>query len=49
MKNIILMSLDVYSAVSKSNLNVVDIIEKNGQSYVVRGIGFINSIDEIGI
>ena len=44
-----LSSLDVYKAVSKSNLNVGgDVIEKNGQSYVVRGIGLINNKDEIG-
>ena len=41
-------SLDVYNAVAKSNINVGgDIIEKNGQAYVVRGIGLLNSIDEI--
>jgi len=41
-------ALDVYNAVSKSNLNVGgDVIEKNGQAYVVRGIGLINNIDEI--
>ena len=44
-----LTPLDVYSAVSKSNLNVGgDIIEKNGQAYVVRGLGLINSKEEIG-
>lgn len=43
-----LSSLDVYNAVAKSNINVGgDIIEKNGQAYVVRGIGLLNSIDEI--
>ncbi len=43
-----LSSLDVYNAVSKSNINVGgDIIEKNGQAYVVRGIGLLNNIDEI--
>ena len=41
--------LDVYEAVSKSNINVGgDVIEKNNQAYVVRGVGLINSIDEIG-
>src|SRR6195952_1910534 len=41
-------ALDVYSAVSKSNVNVGgDVIEKNGQAFVVRGIGLLNNIDEI--
>ncbi|MBX2930321.1 MAG: efflux RND transporter permease subunit [Chitinophagaceae bacterium] len=40
--------LEVYEAVSKSNLNVGgDIIEKNGQAYVVRGIGLLQSIQDI--
>jgi heavy metal efflux system protein len=39
---------EVYAAVAGSNLNVGgDIIEKNGQAYVVRGIGLLNSIDDI--
>jgi heavy metal efflux system protein len=43
-----LTSLDVYNAVVKSNLNVGgDVIERNGQAYVVRGIGLLNNIDEI--
>jgi len=43
-----LTSLDVYNAVEKSNVNVGgDVIEKNGQAYVVRGIGLLNNIDEI--
>jgi len=43
-----LTSLDVYNAVEKSNVNVGgDIIEKNGQAYVVRGIGLLNDIEEI--
>ena len=43
-----LSSLDVYNAVAKSNLNVGgDVIEKNGQAYVVRGIGQLNNISEI--
>ncbi|WP_153799887.1 efflux RND transporter permease subunit [Foetidibacter luteolus] len=43
-----LTSLDVYDAVSKSNVNVGgDIIERNGQAYIVRGIGLLNNIDEI--
>ena len=43
-----LTALDVYSAISKSNINVGgDVIEKNGQSYVVRGIGVLRNIDDI--
>ncbi len=43
-----LSSLDVYNAVSKSNINVGgDVIERNGQAYVVRGIGLLNDINEI--
>jgi cobalt-zinc-cadmium resistance protein CzcA len=43
-----LTSLDVYNAVSKSNVNVGgDVIERNGQAYVVRGIGLLNNISEI--
>lgn len=40
--------LEVYNAVSKSNLNVGgDVIEKNNQAYVVRGIGLLNSNSDI--
>ncbi|MBE7170270.1 MAG: efflux RND transporter permease subunit [Williamsia sp.] len=40
--------LEVYEAVTKSNLNVGgDIIEKNGQAYVVRGIGLLQSVADI--
>jgi cobalt-zinc-cadmium resistance protein CzcA len=43
-----LSSLDIYNAVSRSNVNVGgDVIERNGQAYVVRGIGLLNNIDEI--
>lgn len=43
-----LTSLDIYNAVSHSSINVGgDIIEKNDQAYVVRGIGLINDIKEI--
>lgn len=43
-----LTSLDVYNAISKSNINVGgDVIERNGQSYVVRGIGILNNTDDI--
>jgi cobalt-zinc-cadmium resistance protein CzcA len=40
--------IQVYEAIAKSNVNVGgDVIEKNGQAYVVRGIGLLNSIDDI--
>lgn len=43
-----LTTSQVYDAVSKSNLNVGgDLIEKSGQSYVVRGIGLLKSIQDI--
>ncbi len=43
-----LTSLDVYNAVSRSNINVGgDVIEKNDQAFVVRGIGLINNIGEL--
>ena len=43
-----LTPLDVYVAVTKSNLNVGgDVIEKNGQAYVVRGIGLLDKIEDI--
>ena len=41
--------LELYEAISKSNLNVGgDIIVKSSQAYVVRGIGLINDIEELG-
>ena len=43
-----LTALDVYGAVAKSNINVGgDVIERNGQAFVVRGIGVLNDISEI--
>lgn len=40
--------LDLYSALSKSNINIGgDVITKNNQAYVVRGIGLLNDINEI--
>ncbi len=42
-------ALDVYKAISSSNINVGgDIIEKSSQAYVVRGIGLINDLTELG-
>ncbi|WP_324670708.1 CusA/CzcA family heavy metal efflux RND transporter [Hymenobacter sp. GOD-10R] len=40
--------LDVYEAVSRSNINVGgDVIEKNGEAYVVRGISLLTKLDDI--
>jgi cobalt-zinc-cadmium resistance protein CzcA len=40
--------LQLFDAISKSNVNVGgDVIEQNGQAFVVRGIGLLNNIDEI--
>jgi len=40
--------LEVFEAVNKSNLNVGgDVIEKNGQAYVVRGVGLLSSVKDI--
>jgi cobalt-zinc-cadmium resistance protein CzcA len=40
--------LELFDAVSKSNLNVGgDVIEKNGQAYVVRGIGLLDNTHDI--
>lgn len=40
--------IEVYDAVSKSNLDVGgDVIEKNGQAYVVRGVGLLQSTRDI--
>ena len=40
--------LQVYEAVSQSNINVGgDIIEKNRQAYVIRGVGLLQSISDI--
>ncbi|HXP48933.1 MAG TPA: efflux RND transporter permease subunit, partial [Bacteroidia bacterium] len=41
-------ALDVYSAISNSNINAGgDVIDQGEESFVVRGIGLLNSIDEI--
>lgn len=38
----------IYEAVNKANLNVGgDVIEKNGQAYVVRGLGLLNTTEDI--
>ncbi|KOS07309.1 cation transporter [Flavobacterium akiainvivens] len=43
-----LTSPEVFEAISKANLNVGgDVIEKNGQAYVVRGVGLLDNIADI--
>ena len=43
-----LSPLDVYEAVSNSNINVGgDVIQKGSQAFVVRGIGLLESIEDI--
>ncbi len=40
--------LDVYSAIQRNNLNVGgDVIERNDQAFVVRGIGLLTSVRDI--
>ena len=40
--------LDVYEAVGRSNINVGgDVIQKGSQAYVVRGLGLLESIEDI--
>ena len=46
--NLGITPLDVFTAVQKSNINIGgDVIVKNNQAYVVRGIGLLNDINEI--
>jgi cobalt-zinc-cadmium resistance protein CzcA len=48
LSNLGISELDVYNAVSKSNINIGgDVIVDNSQAYVVRGIGLLNDINEI--
>jgi heavy metal efflux system protein len=43
-----LSALDVFAAVQKSNINVGgDAIERNGQAYVVRGVGLLKDVSDI--
>ena len=43
-----LTSPEVYEAIHKANVNVGgDVIEKNGQAYVVRGVGMLDGIADI--
>ncbi|WP_286969859.1 efflux RND transporter permease subunit [Flavobacterium sp. UBA4854] len=49
LENYNLSALDVYEAVSKSNINVGgDVIKRGDQAYVVRGVGLINKVEDIG-
>ena len=42
-------SLELYQAIANSNVNVGgDVIQRSSQAYVVRGIGLINNVREIG-
>lgn len=48
LKNYALSPLDVYEAVSKSNINVGgDIIQQGDQTYVVRGVGLLDKLEDI--
>ncbi len=48
LSNYDLSPLDVYEAVSNSNINVGgDIIQKGSQAFVVRGVGLLESIEDI--
>ena len=48
MNSLGISELDVYNAVSKTNINIGgDVIVDNSQAYVVRGIGLLNDINEI--
>ncbi|GAB2763791.1 CusA/CzcA family heavy metal efflux RND transporter [Rhabdobacter roseus] len=43
-----LSPLEVFEAVSKSNINVGgDVIERGNQAYVVRGVGLLESVEDI--
>lgn len=49
LKNFDLTPLDIYDAVSRSNINVGgDVIEQGDQAYVVRGVGLLDKIKDIG-
>jgi len=48
LKNYNLSPLEVFEAVSKSNINVGgDVIEQGDQAYVVRGVGLLDKIQDI--
>lgn len=48
MANYDLSPLEVFEAVSKTNINVGgDVIERGSQAYVVRGVGLLESAEDI--
>lgn len=48
LKNYDLSPLDVYEAVSQSNINVGgDVIQRGDQAYAVRGVGLLESVEDI--
>lgn len=48
LKSLGISLMEVYDAVTKSNVNIGgDLIEKNDQAYIVRGIGLLNDREEI--
>lgn len=48
LKNYGITSLELYQAITNSNINVGgDVITKSSQAYVVRGIGLINDMEEL--
>ena len=49
LNNYDISALDVFDAVSKSNINVGgDVIQRGDQAYVVRGVGLIDKVKDIG-
>jgi cobalt-zinc-cadmium resistance protein CzcA len=49
LNNYDLSALDVFEAVSNSNINVGgDVIQRGDQAYVVRGVGLIDKVKDIG-
>ncbi|KQB41716.1 Heavy metal efflux pump, CzcA family [Flavobacterium daejeonense] len=49
LNNYDISALDVFEAVSKSNINVGgDVIQRGNQAYVVRGVGLIDKVEDIG-
>ncbi|KGO80204.1 cation transporter [Flavobacterium beibuense F44-8] len=49
LNNYDLSALDVFEAVSNSNINVGgDVIQRGDQAYVVRGVGLIDKVEDIG-
>src|SRR5690606_26778948 len=49
LRNYDLSPLDVYEAVSKSNINVGgDVIQQGDQAYVVRGVGLLDKLEDVG-